>query len=42
MSGFLLQSIFDNTWYNNRIILIFWIFVALAVSVRNEVKNEEN
>lgn len=42
MSGFLLQSIFDNTWYNNRIILIFWIFVAIAIRVRSEVKNEKN
>ncbi|MBR4110881.1 MAG: O-antigen ligase family protein [Clostridia bacterium] len=46
MIGFLLQSIFDNTWYNNKIILIFWIFVALSATTRNlsdmEVKCEEN
>lgn len=46
MVGFLLQSIFDNTWYNNKIILIFWIFIALSAVVRNlsnvEVSNEKN
>ena len=46
MLGFLLQSIFDNTWYNNKIILIFWIFVALAATTRNlsdmEVECEKN
>lgn len=34
MTGFLIQSMFDNTWYNNRIILIFWIFISLGVSTR--------
>lgn len=38
MSGFLVQSLFDNTWYNNRIILIFWIFVGLAMVLTNLVK----
>lgn len=46
MIGFLLQSIFDNTWYNNKIILIFWIFVALSATTRNlsdtEVDCEKN
>ena len=46
MIGFLLQSIFDNTWYNNKIILIFWIFVALSATTRNlsdtEVECEKN
>lgn len=46
MLGFLLQSIFDNTWYNNKIILIFWIFMALSVVARNisdmEASNEKN
>ncbi|MBO5142554.1 MAG: O-antigen ligase family protein [Clostridia bacterium] len=41
MVGFLIQSIFDNTWYNNRIILIFWMFVGLAVATRNLVKVDE-
>ena len=35
MTGFLVQSMFDNTWYNNRIILIFWIFVGLAMACKN-------
>jgi len=32
--GFLIQSLFDNTWYNNRIILIFWIFISLGSLAR--------
>ena len=38
MTGFLIQSMFDNTWYNNRIILIFWIFIGLGVATRNLVQ----
>lgn len=32
MSGFLLQSLFDYTWYNYRVILIFWMILALGVA----------
>lgn len=39
LTGFLIQSMFDNTWYNNRIILIFWIFIGLGVATRNLVQN---
>ena len=28
--GFLIQSIFDYTWYNYRVFMIFWIFIALG------------
>lgn len=31
VSGFLLQSLFDNTWYNYRVVLIFWIVIALGL-----------
>lgn len=40
MTGFLIQSLFDNTWYNNRIILIFWIFIALAMVTRNLINTQ--
>ena len=40
MAGFLIQSMFDNTWYNNRIILIFWTFIGLAMVTRNLVEIE--
>ena len=33
MSGFLLQGMFDNVWYNYRIFLLFWIYIALGVIV---------
>lgn len=38
MSGYLLQSLFDNTWYNYRVVLIFWMFLAfgLVCSKREE------
>ena len=42
MSGFLLQSLFDNTWYNNRIVLVFWIFVGLSMATRNLAFNEKS
>ncbi|MBR6253293.1 MAG: O-antigen ligase family protein [Clostridia bacterium] len=32
-AGFIVQSMFDNTWYNNRVVLIFWAYIALAVSM---------
>lgn len=28
--GFIVQSIFDYTWYNYRVFMIFWIFLALG------------
>lgn len=39
--GFLVQSIFDNTWYNYRVVLIFWIFIALAVRTKKNIDEEE-
>ena len=39
--GFLVQSIFDNTWYNYRVVLIFWIFIALAVRAKKFIDEEE-
>ena len=41
LSGFLIQSLFDNTWYNNRIVLIFWMFIAIGVATRNFIKSEK-
>ena len=38
--GFIMQSIFDNTWYNNRIFLLFWIVVAVSVVCKNLSKND--
>lgn len=32
MAGFLLQSATDYTWYNYRVLLIFWIIVAVGIS----------
>lgn len=32
MAGFMLQSLFDYTWYNYRVILIFWMILALGLS----------
>lgn len=31
MTGYLLQSFFDNTWYNYRVVLIFWMVIALGM-----------
>ena len=40
MAGFLLQSMFDYTWYNYRVILIFWTVIALG-SVMSEIDKKE-
>ncbi len=32
MAGFLLQSATDYTWYNYRVLLIFWIVIAIGIS----------
>jgi len=32
MSGYLLQGMFDNVWYNYRVFLLFWIFIALGAA----------
>lgn len=40
MSGYIVQGIFDNTWYNLRTVLIFWIFIALGVKVRELVNDD--
>lgn len=42
MSGFLIQSVFDNSWYNYRVVLIFWAFIGIAVSYRKNIVNEVN
>lgn len=39
--GFLVQSVFDNTWYNYRVVLIFWIFIGLAVRAKKFIDEEE-
>ena len=39
MAGFLLQSATDYTWYNYRVLLIFWIVIAIGIST---TKLEEN
>lgn len=45
ISAFLLQSMFDNTWYNYRIILIFITFLAIEIKAvmlsREERKENE-
>lgn len=43
VAGFLLQSMFDHTWYNYRVVLIFWIVIALgnvAIGLNKKEQNE--
>lgn len=40
MFGFLVQSIFDNSWYNYRVVLIFWMFIGIATSYRRSMIDE--
>jgi O-antigen ligase len=32
MAGFMFESATDNTWYNYRVLLVFWIVIAIATS----------
>ncbi|MBQ9313866.1 MAG: O-antigen ligase family protein [Clostridia bacterium] len=43
MMGFLLQSMTDHTWYNYRVVLIFWVIVGLTVTASKiNLKEKEN
>ena len=33
MFGFLIQSMTDHTWYNYRIVLMFWMVLAFGISL---------
>ncbi len=39
-AGFMLQSIFDYTWYNYRVFMLFWVVLAIGNSVAKLVKEE--
>lgn len=39
--GFLVQSMTDHTWYNYRVVLIFWMVIAFGISF-TKIKQEEN
>jgi len=41
MTGYLIQGMTDNAFYNYRIVAFFWICVALAASM-NEMENRKN
>ncbi len=41
ITGFLVQGMFDNVWYNYRVFLLFWIFVAIGSVVYNLHKHTE-
>lgn len=40
MLGFLLQSMTDHTWYNYRVVFMFWIIIGLSM-VASEINNKE-
>jgi O-antigen ligase len=35
MAGFLLQGMTDNVWYNYRVVIFFWLIVALSGALAN-------
>ena len=41
VSGFMLQSMFDYTWYNYRVVLIFWIIIAFGLVSTKVSKSDE-
>lgn len=40
VAGFLLQSMFDHTWYNYRVVLIFWMIIAFGL-VATKLQSQE-
>lgn len=43
MLGFLLQSMTDHTWYNYRVVLLFWVLIGLTITAsRINLKEKEN
>ena len=40
ITGFLLESMFDYTWYNYRVLLIFWMYLALGIAL-NKLERKE-
>lgn len=46
MLGFLLQSMTDHTWYNYRVVLIFWVIIGLTITASKinmkEKANDQN
>ena len=41
MVGFLVQSMTDHTWYNYRVVLIFWMAMAFGVSYAKIIQEEK-
>ena len=41
MTGFFLEGMFDYTWYNYRVILIFWMVIAFGIVATKLEEKEE-
>ena len=39
--GFMFQGLTDYVWYNYKILMIFWIVIALGIAGSNILKNEQ-
>ena len=42
ISGFLVQSLFDYTFYNYRVMIFFWIYIALGVVATGDASLKED
>ena len=40
--GFLVQGMFDNCFYNYRVFMIFWMFIAFGMSCVYAARNEKS
>ena len=41
LTGFFLESMFDYTWYNYRVILIFWMVLSFGIVATKLTENED-
>ena len=39
--GFLVQGLFDNCFYNYRVVMVFWFILGLGISAVNIAKEEQ-
>lgn len=40
MGGYLVQGMVENIWYNNRVLLTFWVMLALAMTAKKLISKD--
>ncbi|HOR86129.1 MAG TPA: hypothetical protein PLL98_06540, partial [Bacillota bacterium] len=40
MAGYLAQGIVENIWYNNKVLLTFWVMLALGMTAKSLISKD--